>query len=618
MAWTYQPVAMELALDPGLQRLIERRRRGEPLAASASTAPGEVAVVAIVEDVDAWLARPDVLAGYTVGEAAKGRWVVTGRVPVARLEAVRGDPNLLSLKAGKPLRPVLRHGTAEAGAVDAAGRPVGRSDGVVVGIVDFGCDFAHENFRTGSGSRLLAIWDQNGPADPLDDMPYGRVYRRPQLDAALRMPDPYAALGYGPALDTPFAKGTHGTHVMDIAAGNGRGSGVAGMAPGADLVFVEVSASDVPWTGVEAVGTTFGDSVQLLEALRWIFTEAGDRPCVVNVSLGTNGGPHDGSTPVEQGIDVLVRERPNRAVVIAAGNSYADRIHAAGAVPAGGHVDLGWSILEAPSTEAEVEIWYAGIDRLELELLDPEGRPVARLAPGRQGRVRDADSGRTVIFLSSRLHDPNNGDNVIGAFLEVGASAGAWTLRLHNPGPEPVAIHGWVERHDPAQSSFAGPLVSDDHTLGSISCGRDSIVVGSYDAHKPGAPLSWFSSAGPTRDGREKPEISAPGQDVLAAHSRTRNGVVRKAGTSMAAPMVTGALAVLLAEAHHQGRSLDIEAARHILVSAAVPGPGASGWDARYGHGRLSLAGLLQALERGSRRVAARRPRRAARAGRSV
>jgi subtilisin family serine protease len=125
-------------------------------------------------------------------------------------------------------------------------------------------------------------------------------------------------------------------------------------------------------------------------------------------------------------------------------------------------------------------------------------------------------------------------------------------------------------------------------------------VVGSYDAHKAGTPLSWFSSAGPTRDGREKPEISAPGQDVLAAHSGTRTGVVRKSGTSMAAPMVTGALAVMLAEAHRQGRQLVSEALRPTLVGAARPPAGASGWDARYGRGRLSLDRLLQALPRES------------------
>ena len=62
------------------------------------------------------------------------------------------------------------------------------------------------------------------------------------------------------------------------------------------VIFVQLAASDIPWDGPEVANSSFGDSVQLLEAVRYIFDEAGDKPCVVNLSLGTNGGPHDGTT----------------------------------------------------------------------------------------------------------------------------------------------------------------------------------------------------------------------------------------------------------------------------------------------------------------------------------
>ena len=131
----------------------------------------------------------------------------------------------------------------------------------------------------------------------------------------------------------PPDQGAHGTHVMDIATGNGLGTGVAGCAPAADLVFVEVSTSDLDNQHPEEIThQSFGDSAQMLEAINFIFKVAGDRPCVVNVSLGTNGGPHDGTTLVEQGIDRLVTAKPNRAVVIACSNSYAAGIHASGTV----------------------------------------------------------------------------------------------------------------------------------------------------------------------------------------------------------------------------------------------------------------------------------------------
>ncbi len=120
------------------------------------------------------------------------------------------------------------------------------------------------------------------------------MHTRNAINAALGQPDPYSALGYGPPPDNAFQQGTHGTHVMDIAAGNGHGSGVPGVAPNADIIFVEVAANDIPFSGPNAVGKSFGDSVQLLEAVKFIFEQAGDRACVINASLGTNGGPHDG------------------------------------------------------------------------------------------------------------------------------------------------------------------------------------------------------------------------------------------------------------------------------------------------------------------------------------
>jgi subtilisin family serine protease len=158
------------------------------------------------------------------------------------------------------------------------------------------------------------------------------------------------------------------------------------------------------------------------------------------------------------------------------------------------------------------------------------------------------------------------------------------------------AFHAWIERNDRSQSSFAPPH-DNTHTLGSISCGRLSLVVGSYDAHKPAKPLSWFTSGGPTRDGREKPEVSAPGHDVLAAHSRTGTGLTRKSGTSMAAPAVTGMVALLLSEAAALGRNLDAAFIRRLVIDAARSDPpAAGGWHDRYGHGRIDAAAALTAL----------------------
>jgi subtilisin family serine protease len=590
------PLNIRSSMDARLQLTLVQARTGTPRMASASTSANEIPVMAKVNDLAAWESLSEVRPGAMLGKTEDGNVLVTGRIPVSRIEAVRQHSSVVSLKAAHSLRPSLEATTREVGCraklLPAGTDPLG-GKGVVVGIVDFGCDFAHENFRNADGSsRILAIWNQNDNPQPNSPHGYGRLYAKQEIDAALKKDDPYAALGYAPPRDLPSGPpGCHGTHVMDITAGNGRGSGTPGCAPEADIVFVELGAGDIPWEGPEAVGTSFGDSVHLLEALDFIFGFAGDRPCVVNLSLGTNGGPHDGTTLTEQGMDLLMTSAPNRAVVIAASNSYADSIHAQGEVPVNGSSDLQWE-LPNNSFGQEMEIWFPGQAQLALELIAPDGMALGLVEPG--SNLSLSSNNQIVVFVANRLDEPNNHDNCLGVFLGPGLPVGRWTVRLHCRSNGPVHFHAWIERLDAAQSAFAPPQ-DNRLTLGSISCGKNSIVAGSYDAHKSVLPISYFSSSGPTRDGREKPELSAPGHDVVAAWSRTRTGVLRKSGTSMAAPAVTGLIALLFAEARRRNQSLTIAQTRDLLRRSArqnPPAKNAGEWDERYGYGRASAEAL--------------------------
>lgn len=587
------------AIDPRIQRLLDRTARGLPLKATASTAEGELAIIAKVSDLEAWFRQSEVFGGATLGTLPDGSHIVTGRVPLARVEYVRQLDFVRSLKASQLVKQTLSATIEETQAradllpSEALGA---QGKGVIVGIIDFGCDFAHRNFRNPDGStRLISLWDQ--AAEPKEGLGqpgpygYGMVYSSADINEALRSSDPYSTLGHDPG------RASHGTHVMDIACGNGAGSGTPGIAPQADIIFVQVSASDIAWEGPDVVDSNFGSSVQLLEAVHYIFTQAGNRPCVINMSLGTNGGPHDGTSLVEQGIDSIVTAAPNRALVLAASNSYADHIHAAGHVPSDGVAELVWEVGQFDFTHNELEVWYSHADTLRLELLDDQDQSIGTVDQGASARVL-TPNGRMAFFAAHRSKDPNNGDNTIGIFMDPQALYGGLPtrlrLRLHGMIVNDGGFHAWIERDDNGQSSFPSPADSA-YTLGSISCGHHSIVVGSYDAHAQDQPLSWFSSAGPTRDGREKPEISAPGHNVFAASSGTGIFRTRKSGTSMAAPAVTGAVALVLAEASSRGKTLIAHEIREILQSSAVSSPPTTGaWDPRYGNGRLNVRGAIQ------------------------
>ncbi|MGP3915018.1 S8 family serine peptidase [Nonomuraea sp. 10N515B] len=593
-------------MDPRLQWALSRYQDGMLTMATNTSSETEVAVLALVEDADAFAARDDVRLGAVIGEV-DGHRLVTARVPFSGIEPIRRAAGVRSLKLAQAMMPMLQATVQDLKAAPAAWPPgalAAGGAGVVVGVVDYGLDFAHRNFLRPDGStRVAALWDQTAASGPDSPFGYGKRHSSRDIDLALAAEDPYRALGYDPGENPPtLSPGRHGTHVADIAAGNGGGSGTPGVAPESAIAFVQISHSDITWQGPEVVEDFLGDSVHMLEAVRFLFDEAAERPCAINISIGTNGGPHDGSSLVERGLDAMLSERPNRMVVLSAGNSFNDGVHAAGAVAAGGTSDLRWVIPEvspsSPEWHGELEIWYSGRDRFTAKLIDPSGTSLGSVPLGSNGRLVADDGTTTLLFVSHRRADPLNGDNVVDVFLERHAGPGAWTIRLHGEQVNDGGYHAWIERNNVVQTTFAEPR-DNSHTLGSIACGRLALAVGSYDAHTQGSPLSGFSASGPTRDGRQRPELSAPGHKVVAARSKTGTGVIAKSGTSMAAPAVTGLTALVLAEAHARGVELDIETLRRIVILAArTDPPPAEGWHARYGHGRAEVAEALRAVQK--------------------
>ena len=469
--------------------------------------------------------------------------------------------------------------------------------GTVIGVVDWGIDFGHSDFRRPDGTtRLLAIWDQRGGPRPASPAPYGygAVYTAEQINRALQARDPYAALGYHPADADIDRNGTHGSHVLGITAGNGRAGGPAGIAPGADLVFVHMDA-----TGT-AAPANLGDSVSLPEAVDFIFRVAEARPCVINLSLGRHWGSHDGTSLVEQALDAALTTVPGRAICQSGGNYYERRIHAAGQLRPGEVRTLRWETDEADLTRNELEVWYSHRDRLGIEVEAPDGTRSRRVGLDDRETVRV--NGRVVCRVYQRANEPNNLDHHINVFVYPHGPAGTWTVRLFGEDVVDGRFHAWIERDAACrgcQSTFSPRDADPATTTGSICNGLRTIAVGAYNGHAADRRLAPFSSSGPTRDGRVKPDLVAPGVGVLAARSARREGatplLTRKSGTSMASPHVAGTIACMFEAA---GRPLPIETTRRLLLeSTDASGRTAETVD-RIGSGYLDIEAAVAAARR--------------------
>ncbi|QIS14221.1 phage tail tip lysozyme [Nocardia arthritidis] len=522
--------------------------------------------------------------------------IATVRLPRIAVAELRAHPDVLSVKAPRLYRPDVftdSAGIADLAVLDTDGRrpsdPVVSGRGVVVGVVDWGLDFTHPAFRTSDGrTRLLALWNQQPGPDPSapNRFGYGRIHTAAEIDAALTSPDPVATLGYDPAL-SDLGIGAHGTATTSIAAGSPCG-GISGVAPTAALVFVHLSTwgPDGP--------QDLGDSVALVEAIDFIQRVAGERPWVINLSMGRHGGPHDGSTLVEQALDAAVLAGPGRMVVQSCGNYFQTSTHVEGQLLAGSEARIPLCT-NASSVAHEVDLWYSGLDRITVGLCAPQDEPRIFTRPG------DSDTltidGADMARIAHRTGDPNNARNEVLIRLEPDAPDGVWHIVLRGIDVVDGRYHAWAEREPIRRDQLHFPvdIAAVTTTTGSICNGLRTLTVGAYDQHSPGWPATDFSSSGPTVDGRHKPDLLAPGRDVLVARSRSSSEIpgepalfTRMSGTSMAAPHVTGAVACLLEQ--FGGSAPAGQLRRHLLTSCRPYGADDT---LRAGNGYLDLATAL-------------------------
>ncbi|UZO82329.1 S8 family serine peptidase [Aquimarina sp. ERC-38] len=468
---------------------------------------------------------------------------------------------------------------------------------VVFGIIDFGFDFGHRDFQDAYGkTRFEKIWVQPTPYRNSNKYGYGEIFNAPEMNRAITSQSPYRFLGYHPGKNDRFGRGMHGTHVLGIAASSGA-SGARGLASTSPIVAVDMGSSYVNGSDL-----SLGDSVKLIEGIDFILEQAGERPCVINLSLGGHCSDHTGKTLVEIALNNAVKNRKATVIVQSTGNYFKADCHHVGILKEGESKEITWLFKRRDPSANEIEVWYEGEDRITAELYTDNGILIGRSEPFNDAVLNYDKIQNGIIYHRSK--EPNTGKNHINIILSKRPESRKLILKLKGGQVKNGEYHVYVERDDMGQSRLAPQDVDTNFTIGSICNAPLTIAVGAYNQKSLERDPMSFSSAGPTIDRRVKPEVLAPGNKIVAARSASKyqlepgHGLIAKSGSSMAAPYVAS-LAVKILEKFPK---LSIYEIRRLLFQSCNARKHRNQSDANQsGYGMVSYAKLRFLLKQKQR-----------------
>jgi subtilisin family serine protease len=527
--------------------------------------------------------------------------IAAGSISVGSLDKLKEHPNVTFIEASRVLKDETDVSAGAINLIDPNNeiRLVPSSGrGAVIGIIDSGFDLTHPCFSNAQQrTRILAAWDQANLNNVQGASPtgfgYGVEYTRDVINEQL-------VNGEVLVVKNQDGAGAHGTYVAGIAAGNGTPHGIyKGVAPEAELILVTYR-NDVP----------VGGSAFVLDAINYIQERARacGRPIVINISQGDSLGAHDGMSLLERAIDNLIGTGQVQ-VVTSAGNERGGPVshHAHGEVEPERDFILPFTLMLDANhyvNDDTIELWYRRGDRFALALRTPGGWTSNFVTAGTSVVIKFPAGNQAHIY--SEMDHPTNGDNHISIILEksAGWSAGTWELILRGEEIKCGDFDAWADRPNAVTVIGFERYQSDASTITLPGNGRRVITVGGFvsrpererKTNEVKGGIAPGSSIGPTRDGRVKPDLTAPSTLIMAPRIRTdsySHCYDLLSGTSMAAPHVTGVIALLWALwpglTAKQIRAALYSTARKDTFTGATP-------NTSWGSGKLNAEDAYKAL----------------------
>ena len=510
---------------------------------------------------------------------------------------------------------------------------------VIVGILDSGIHFDHQDFKNTDGTtRIRYIWDQNITASgsSISPLPYNYGAEWSWID-----------INNGSCNHIePASQNGHGTTVAGAACGNGSASGYfTGVAPESEIIAVAVDYYDQDFL------------MNVVDAVDYVFKKADalGKPCVINISLGTYFGSHDGKDLAAQMIDALIEEKEGRVVVAASGNG--NNIGDVSSSYISTHLsydvtnDTSFTWFQIIPSEGKVyfDLWADISNFKNVSFAFQNDNPTNFTEYGKTNFLSIEDN-FNVNLLGGVYHTEFVFDENAQSFGKVeyyieeiegryhleflitpDSLNHIWRFMTTGTGKFDVwssaTYQGTSNMVKDLPPSFVVPDIvnykladNNKNIVSSFQCSDKVITVGNYSlrhhyfdvdstyhltGETPGE-IFYSSSQGPTRDERLKPDISASGNITFStgnmnfinlALAVNRQKVSwdtlhqRNGGTSIASPIVAGAVALYLeknpnAQWYEVKEALKISAKKDVFTGTIA--------NNFYGNGKLDAFSLLQ------------------------